>query len=167
IRSGYHQLRVQEADLQKTAFRTRYKEYISSGMLLIAMVFMWTQAILKQQRIGKDPKTPSKIRSFMYALRQLKIHENNYTTHGLELGEVVFTLKIWKHVLVTSVVWKEVQVTILWAEIREIWSIGLELVQETTNKVILIKEKLKAARDCQKSYVGNKRKHLELKLVIK
>ncbi|GKB99585.1 putative reverse transcriptase domain-containing protein [Tanacetum coccineum] len=38
----------------------------------------------------------------MYASRQLKIHEKNYTTHGLELGAVVFTLKIWKHVLVTS-----------------------------------------------------------------
>ncbi|GJV28459.1 integrase, catalytic region, zinc finger, CCHC-type containing protein [Tanacetum coccineum] len=56
---------------------------------------------------------------------------------------------------------------VLWAEIGEIRSIGPELVQETTNKVILIKEKLKAARDCQKSYVGNMRKHLELKLVIK
>ncbi|GJS34127.1 hypothetical protein Tco_0532509 [Tanacetum coccineum] len=44
---------------------------------------------------------------------------------------------------------------------------GVELVQETTNKVMLIKENLKAARDCQKSYVGNMRKHLELKLVIK
>ncbi|GKA99779.1 hypothetical protein Tco_0827773 [Tanacetum coccineum] len=32
---------------------------------------------------------------------------------------------------------------VLWAEIGEIRSIGLELVQETTNKVILIKEKLK------------------------
>ncbi|GJU42383.1 hypothetical protein Tco_1195340 [Tanacetum coccineum] len=31
----------------------------------------------------------------------------------------------------------------------------------------LIKEKLKVARDCQKSYVGNMRKHLELKLVDK
>ncbi|GJS60704.1 hypothetical protein Tco_0655488 [Tanacetum coccineum] len=56
---------------------------------------------------------------------------------------------------------------VLWAEIGEIWLIGSELVQETTNKVVLIKEKLKAARDCQKSYVGNLRKHLELKLVIK
>ncbi|GJQ92767.1 hypothetical protein Tco_0003906 [Tanacetum coccineum] len=53
---------------------------------------------------------------------------------------------------------------VLWAEIGEIQSIGPELVQETTNKVILIKEKLKAARDCQKGYVGNRRKHLELKL---
>ncbi|GJW23052.1 hypothetical protein Tco_0033674 [Tanacetum coccineum] len=41
---------------------------------------------------------------------------------------------------------------VLWAEIREIQLIGPELVQETTSKVILIKEKLKAARDCQKSY---------------
>ncbi|GKA32866.1 putative reverse transcriptase domain-containing protein [Tanacetum coccineum] len=56
---------------------------------------------------------------------------------------------------------------VLWAEIGEIRSIGPELVQETTNKVMLIKEKLKAARDCQKSYVGNMRKHLELKLVKK
>ncbi|GJX61745.1 hypothetical protein Tco_0294645 [Tanacetum coccineum] len=56
---------------------------------------------------------------------------------------------------------------VLWAEIGEIRSIGPELVQEITNKVILIKEKLKAARDCQKSYVGNMRKHLELKLVKK
>ncbi|GJS99058.1 putative reverse transcriptase domain-containing protein [Tanacetum coccineum] len=56
---------------------------------------------------------------------------------------------------------------VLWAEIGEIRSIGPDLVQETTNKVILIKEKLKAARDCQKSYVSNMRKHLELKLVIK
>ncbi|GJV70283.1 putative reverse transcriptase domain-containing protein [Tanacetum coccineum] len=31
------------------------------------------------------------------ALRQLKIHEKNYTTHDLELGAVVFALKIWRH----------------------------------------------------------------------
>ena len=30
-----------------------------------------------------------------YASRQLKIHERNYTTHDLELGAVVFALKIW------------------------------------------------------------------------
>ncbi|GJV86346.1 putative reverse transcriptase domain-containing protein [Tanacetum coccineum] len=30
-----------------------------------------------------------------YASRQLKIHEKNYTTHDLELGAVVFDLKMW------------------------------------------------------------------------
>ncbi|GJS05982.1 putative reverse transcriptase domain-containing protein [Tanacetum coccineum] len=34
-----------------------------------------------------------------YALRQLKIHEKNYTTHDLELGPLVFALKIWRHYL--------------------------------------------------------------------
>ncbi|GJX94805.1 putative reverse transcriptase domain-containing protein [Tanacetum coccineum] len=34
-----------------------------------------------------------------YASRQLKKHEKNYTTHDLELGAVVFALKIWRHYL--------------------------------------------------------------------
>ncbi|GKD03887.1 putative reverse transcriptase domain-containing protein [Tanacetum coccineum] len=34
-----------------------------------------------------------------YASRQLKPNEENYTTHDLELGAVVFALKIWKHYL--------------------------------------------------------------------
>ncbi|GKE59244.1 putative reverse transcriptase domain-containing protein, partial [Tanacetum coccineum] len=34
-----------------------------------------------------------------YASRQLKIYEKNYTTHYLELGAVVFALKIWRHYL--------------------------------------------------------------------
>nr|GEX69707.1 hypothetical protein [Tanacetum cinerariifolium] len=35
----------------------------------------------------------------LYASRQLKIHEKNYTTHDLELGAVVFALKIWRYYL--------------------------------------------------------------------
>nr|GEV71523.1 putative reverse transcriptase domain-containing protein [Tanacetum cinerariifolium] len=42
--------------------------------------------------------------------------------------------------------------------------IGLELVQETTDKVVLIKEKLKAVRDRQKSYADNRRKSLEFEV---
>ncbi|GJX17597.1 putative reverse transcriptase domain-containing protein [Tanacetum coccineum] len=34
-----------------------------------------------------------------YASRQLKIHEKNYTIHDLELGAVVFSLKIWRYYL--------------------------------------------------------------------
>ncbi|GKF27674.1 putative reverse transcriptase domain-containing protein [Tanacetum coccineum] len=32
-----------------------------------------------------------------YASRQLKIHGKYYMTHDLELGAVVFALKIWRH----------------------------------------------------------------------
>nr|GFA10846.1 putative reverse transcriptase domain-containing protein [Tanacetum cinerariifolium] len=34
-----------------------------------------------------------------YASRKLKVHEKNYTTHDLELGSVVFALKIYRHYL--------------------------------------------------------------------
>ena len=34
-----------------------------------------------------------------YASRQLKVDENNYPTHDLELATVVFALKIWRHYL--------------------------------------------------------------------
>ncbi|GJY01355.1 hypothetical protein Tco_0359507, partial [Tanacetum coccineum] len=42
--------------------------------------------------------------------------------------------------------------------------IGPKLVQETTNKVVLIKEKLKAVRDRQKSYADNRRKPQEFEV---
>ncbi|GJY49768.1 putative reverse transcriptase domain-containing protein [Tanacetum coccineum] len=34
-----------------------------------------------------------------YASRQLKVHEENYTTHDLELGAVIFALRLWRHYL--------------------------------------------------------------------
>nr|GEU30691.1 hypothetical protein [Tanacetum cinerariifolium] len=53
---------------------------------------------------------------------------------------------------------------VLWAKIGESRLIGLELVQETTNKVVLIKENLEATRDRQKSYADNSCKPLEFKV---
>ncbi|GJT77488.1 putative reverse transcriptase domain-containing protein [Tanacetum coccineum] len=34
-----------------------------------------------------------------YASRQLRTHEENYTTHDLELGAVIFALRLWRHYL--------------------------------------------------------------------
>nr|GEW22686.1 putative reverse transcriptase domain-containing protein [Tanacetum cinerariifolium] len=35
----------------------------------------------------------------VYASHQLKVHEKNYTTHDIELGALVFALKMWRHYL--------------------------------------------------------------------
>ncbi|GJY41207.1 putative reverse transcriptase domain-containing protein [Tanacetum coccineum] len=50
---------------------------------------------------------------------------------------------------------------IMWAKIREGQLIGPEFVQETTEKISQIKDRLKAARDHQKSYADKRRKPLE------
>ncbi|GKF19852.1 hypothetical protein Tco_0068490, partial [Tanacetum coccineum] len=53
---------------------------------------------------------------------------------------------------------------VLWVEIGESGLIGLQLVQETTDKVVVVKEKLQATRDRQKSYADNRRKLLEFEV---
>ncbi|GKF05512.1 putative reverse transcriptase domain-containing protein [Tanacetum coccineum] len=50
---------------------------------------------------------------------------------------------------------------IMWAEVGEGQLIGHALVQETTEKISQIKDRLKALRDRQKSYVDKRRKPLE------
>ncbi|GKB98909.1 putative reverse transcriptase domain-containing protein [Tanacetum coccineum] len=53
---------------------------------------------------------------------------------------------------------------VLWAKIGEGSLIGPELVQEMIDKVVVIKERLQAAIDRQKSYAGNRRKPLEFEV---
>ncbi|GKB21779.1 putative reverse transcriptase domain-containing protein [Tanacetum coccineum] len=196
LRSGFHQLRVHEEDIPKTAFRTRYGHYEFQVMLfgltnaptvfidLMAQGIHVDPANIESIKDWSSPKTATKIRQFLglagyyrrfieefskiakpmtkltpkkvkfdwsdkaettfqlikqklcsapilalpegsedfivycdasikglgavlmqrekviaYASRQLKIREKNYTTHDLELGALVFALKIWRHYL--------------------------------------------------------------------
>ncbi|GKB65553.1 putative reverse transcriptase domain-containing protein [Tanacetum coccineum] len=179
-----------------------------------------------------------------YASRQLKIHEKNYTTHDLELGVVVFALKIWRHYLygtkcmvftdhkslphildqkelnIRQHHWLELlsdydcemryhsrkanvvadalsckeqnkplrvralvnhhtsikaapfealygqkcRSPVCWAEVGEVQLTGPEIVQETTEKVIQIKQRIQATHDRQKSYADLKRKPMEFQV---
>ncbi|GJT76766.1 retrotransposon protein, putative, ty3-gypsy subclass [Tanacetum coccineum] len=55
--------------------------------------------LLRHRRIRLGAVLMQNEKVIAYASRQLKIHEKNYTTHDLELGAVVFALKIWRHYL--------------------------------------------------------------------
>ncbi|GKA83769.1 putative reverse transcriptase domain-containing protein [Tanacetum coccineum] len=52
----------------------------------------------------------------------------------------------------------------IWTEVGESQLIRLELVQETTEKIFQIQERLKTARSRQKSYADKRRKPLEFKV---
>ncbi|GJX64318.1 putative reverse transcriptase domain-containing protein [Tanacetum coccineum] len=53
---------------------------------------------------------------------------------------------------------------VCWAEVREVQLTGPEIVQETTDKIVQIKQRIQAARDCQKSYADLKRKPMEFQI---
>ncbi|GKA00084.1 putative reverse transcriptase domain-containing protein [Tanacetum coccineum] len=53
---------------------------------------------------------------------------------------------------------------ICWAEVGEAQLTGPELIQETTEKIVLIKQRMQAAQDRQKSYADRKRKPMEFEV---
>nr|GEW30828.1 hypothetical protein [Tanacetum cinerariifolium] len=53
---------------------------------------------------------------------------------------------------------------VCWAEVREAQLTGPEMIQETTKKIIMIKQRIQAAQDRQKSYADRKRKPMEFEV---
>nr|GFA97929.1 putative reverse transcriptase domain-containing protein [Tanacetum cinerariifolium] len=53
---------------------------------------------------------------------------------------------------------------VCWTEVGEDQILGPELIQETTEKIVQIKQRMQAARDRQKSYADLKRKPMEFQV---
>nr|GFA83085.1 putative reverse transcriptase domain, ribonuclease H-like domain, aspartic peptidase domain protein [Tanacetum cinerariifolium] len=53
---------------------------------------------------------------------------------------------------------------VCWAEVGDAQLIGPKLIHETTEKIVQIKQRIQAARDCQKSYADVRRKPLEFQV---
>nr|GFA89624.1 putative reverse transcriptase domain-containing protein [Tanacetum cinerariifolium] len=83
LRSGYHQIRklCGAPILALPKGSENFVVYCDASHKGLGVVLMQREKVI------------------VYASRQLKIHEKNYTTHDLELRLVVFALKIWMHYL--------------------------------------------------------------------
>ncbi|GJS45956.1 putative reverse transcriptase domain-containing protein [Tanacetum coccineum] len=96
LRSGYHQLRVHEDDISKTTLKNKL---CNAPVLALPDGSEDFVVYCDASGMGLGCVLMQRGKVLAYASRQLKIHEHNYTTHDLELGAVVFALKIWRHYL--------------------------------------------------------------------
>ncbi|GJT31070.1 putative reverse transcriptase domain-containing protein [Tanacetum coccineum] len=116
-------MRVRDEDIPKTAFRTRHiidSQGIYVDPAKIEAFKNWEPPTIPTEippilalpegnnnfvvycdasLQGLGAVLMQKEKVIAYASRQLKPHEENSTTHDLELGAVVFSLKIWRHYL--------------------------------------------------------------------
>nr|GFA95390.1 hypothetical protein [Tanacetum cinerariifolium] len=116
LRSGYHQLRVRDEDIPETSFRMSQGIHVDPAK--IEAVKNWASPTTPTEKLcealilalpkgnnnfvvycdashqGLGAVLMQREKVIAYASLQLKPHEENYTTHDLKLGAVVFALKI-------------------------------------------------------------------------
>ncbi|GJT91062.1 putative reverse transcriptase domain-containing protein [Tanacetum coccineum] len=86
-------------DKQETAFQLIKQKLCSAPILALLEGSEDFIIYCDASKKGLGIVLMQKEKVIAYASRQLKIHEKNYTTHDLELGAVVFSLKLWRHYL--------------------------------------------------------------------
>ncbi|GJW74433.1 putative reverse transcriptase domain-containing protein [Tanacetum coccineum] len=86
-------------DKQEAAFQLLKQKLCSAPILALPEGSKDFVAYCDSSNKGLGAVLMQREKVISYASRQLKIHEKNYTTHDLELGAVVFALKIWRHYL--------------------------------------------------------------------
>ncbi|GJR86817.1 putative reverse transcriptase domain-containing protein [Tanacetum coccineum] len=86
-------------DKQEAAFQTLKNKLCSAPVLALPQGSKNFIVYCDASHKGLGTVLMQNEKVIAYASRQLKIHEKNYTTHDLELGAVVFALKLWRHYL--------------------------------------------------------------------
>ncbi|GJR71167.1 putative reverse transcriptase domain-containing protein [Tanacetum coccineum] len=76
------------------------RQFSKLRVLAVEVTISWSTLIDSEGTHRLEARVVNAEREVIaYASRQLKVHEKNYTTHDLELGAVVFALKMWRHYL--------------------------------------------------------------------
>nr|GFA94082.1 putative reverse transcriptase domain-containing protein [Tanacetum cinerariifolium] len=84
---------------EETTFKTLKKKLCSALILALPEGSENFVVYCDASHKGLGVVMMQKEKVIIYASRQLKIHEKNYMIHDLELGDVVFALKMWRHYL--------------------------------------------------------------------
>ncbi|GJU06883.1 putative reverse transcriptase domain-containing protein [Tanacetum coccineum] len=91
--------KVQLGEKEETTFQTLKQKLCSAPILALPEGSENFVVYCDASHKGLGAVLMQKEKAIAYVSRQLKIHEKNYTTQDLELGAVVFALKMWRHYL--------------------------------------------------------------------
>ncbi|GJV78358.1 putative reverse transcriptase domain-containing protein [Tanacetum coccineum] len=176
MRSGYHQLRVREQDIPRTAFQTWYGHYEFQ-----VMPFGLTNAPADEKEHEEH------LKAILELLKKEKLYAK-FSKYEFWIPKELVTL-LWRfkirdyarisqvEILYPSSYYASIKAApyealygrkcrspVCWAEVGEAQLTGPELIQETMEKIILIKQRMQAAQDRQKSYANRKRKPMEFEV---
>ncbi|GJY38692.1 putative reverse transcriptase domain-containing protein [Tanacetum coccineum] len=90
--------------------------------------------------------------------------DGQFTTHLWQAFQKALVTTCIKCAPFEALYGRKCRSPVIWTEVGESQLIGPEIVQEMTKKIVQIKEILKTARSCQKSYADKRRKPLEFQV---
>ncbi|GJY17789.1 putative reverse transcriptase domain-containing protein [Tanacetum coccineum] len=161
-RGDIHDTRVREQDF-KDAFRTRVVGYLSledlrSVITRIPQVDIFYPS--RSEKIYQDVKNyirwPNRKAEHRHGwFRAFAIAEFSYNnSYHASIKAAPYE----------ALYGRKCRSPVCWAEVGEAQLTGPELIQETTEKIVLIKQRMQAAQDRQKSYADRKRKPMEFEV---
>ncbi|GKD51198.1 putative reverse transcriptase domain-containing protein [Tanacetum coccineum] len=213
LRSGYHQLRVRDEDIPKTAFKTRYGHYefqvMPFGLTNAPVVFMdlinrvckpyldkfvivFIDDILiysckKEEHADhlriilellKKEKLYAKFAKCDFWISIMQFLGHVIDSQGIHIDPAkIKVVKNWaspttpqnyhasiKATPFEALYGRKCRSPVCWAEVEDVQLTGPEIIHETTEKIMKIRQRLQDGRDWQRSYVNIRRKPLEFQV---
>ncbi|GJY87909.1 hypothetical protein Tco_0502537 [Tanacetum coccineum] len=89
---------------------------------------------------------------------------SNSSSHSPGFAEIFLQLLSIKAAPFEALYGQKCRSPVYWAEVGDVQLTGPEIIHETTEKIVQIRQRLQAARDRQRSYANVRRKPLEFQV---
>nr|GEY68823.1 putative reverse transcriptase domain-containing protein [Tanacetum cinerariifolium] len=141
-----------------TCSKVKAEHQKPSGLLQQPEIPEWKWENITMDFVNKLPRTRSGHDSIWVIVDRLTKSAHFLAVYDDYKTEKLARLYINEIIARHALYGRKCRMPIAWAEVGEGKLLGPEIVQETTDKIVQIKERLKAVRDRQKSYIKDRLK---------